>query len=226
LGTFVVSPNFRHPVPFAREATALDDLCDGRLTLGIGAGGHGYDNVVLGQPELSADQKLNRFAEFLYVLDKLLREDRLTWRGQYYAATDARATPGPLQQPRPGFVVAANGRRSIQLALRYGQGWSTLGSGENMDEWWRSVADRSRRFDDALTEAGRPAGSLDRYLALDPAPEYALRSVDAFVDAVGRAGELGFTDVVANWPRDSSWYAGDEKVLEGVAGLLPRLRAA
>jgi len=51
-----------------------------------------------------------------------------------------------------------------------------------------------------------------------------MSSADAFVDAAGRARELGFTDVVAHWPRASSWYAGDEKVLETVAGLLPRLR--
>jgi hypothetical protein len=34
---------------------------------------------------------------------------------------------------------------------------------------------------------------------------------------VGRAGELGFTDVLTHWPRPSSWYAGDEAVLEAVA---------
>ncbi|GFJ86280.1 hypothetical protein Phou_104600 [Phytohabitans houttuyneae] len=34
LGTMVASPNFRHPVHFAREVTALDDISGGRLTLG------------------------------------------------------------------------------------------------------------------------------------------------------------------------------------------------
>jgi hypothetical protein len=29
---------------------------------------------------------------------------------------------------------------------------------------------------------------------------------------------------VTHWPRASSWYAGDEKVLESVAGMLPQLR--
>ena len=49
LGTLVASPNFRHPVPFARELLALDDVSAGRLTLGIGAGGLGYDTEMLGQ---------------------------------------------------------------------------------------------------------------------------------------------------------------------------------
>jgi hypothetical protein len=51
-----------------------------------------------------------------------------------------------------------------------------------------------------------------------------LSSPGAFADAVGRAAELGFTDVLAHWPRASSWYAGSEKVLESVAAMLPRLR--
>ena len=54
LGTFVASPNFRHPVHLAREVTALDDISGGRLTLGIGAGGGGYDATVLGGEPLPA----------------------------------------------------------------------------------------------------------------------------------------------------------------------------
>lgn len=38
LGTLVASPNFRHPVPFARELITLDHISEGRFTLGIGAG--------------------------------------------------------------------------------------------------------------------------------------------------------------------------------------------
>src|SRR2546425_2234722 len=38
LGTFVASPNYRHPVPFARELITLDDVSDGRFILGVGAG--------------------------------------------------------------------------------------------------------------------------------------------------------------------------------------------
>ena len=42
---------------------------------------------------------------------------------------------------------------------------------------------------------------------------------------MGRAAELGFNDVITHWPRPSSWYAGDEAVLEEVAAdVLPGLR--
>jgi alkanesulfonate monooxygenase SsuD/methylene tetrahydromethanopterin reductase-like flavin-dependent oxidoreductase (luciferase family) len=55
LGTFVASPNFLHPVSFARQLTALDDISNGRFVLGLGAGvgGAGFDARVLGGPELT-----------------------------------------------------------------------------------------------------------------------------------------------------------------------------
>src|SRR5450756_907099 len=34
LGTWVASPNFRHPVPFAKDVMGLDDVSGGRLLLG------------------------------------------------------------------------------------------------------------------------------------------------------------------------------------------------
>src|ERR1700710_2211504 len=49
LGPLVASPNFRHPVPFAKELITLDDISDGRLTLGIGSGGEGWDATGLGE---------------------------------------------------------------------------------------------------------------------------------------------------------------------------------
>ena len=48
LGTMVASPNFRHPVTLAKEAMTLDHVSGGRLTLGLGAGGPGFDATVLG----------------------------------------------------------------------------------------------------------------------------------------------------------------------------------
>ncbi|GID92692.1 LLM class flavin-dependent oxidoreductase [Amorphoplanes digitatis] len=225
LGTYVASPNFRHPVHFTREITALDDISEGRLLLGVGAGGIGFDAEVLGRPELTPRQRVDRFAEFLALLDLLLSNDRVDFAGDYYQAVDARSTPGPVQNPRPPLLVAANGPRALRLAARYGDGWVTTGDRflDDPEAWWRSVAAVSDRFAKAEADAGR---TLDRYLNLDTSPVLSLSSPEAFADAVGRAARLGFTDVIAHWPRASGWYAGDEKVLEMVAPMLPELRTS
>ncbi|WP_430780042.1 LLM class flavin-dependent oxidoreductase [Actinoplanes sp. G11-F43] len=224
LGTYVATPNFRHPVHFARETTAADDISGGRLILGLGAGGTGFDSAVLGRPEMTPRDRVGRFAEFLELLDTILRQPATTWTGTWYSAVDARSIPGPVQQPRPPFVVAANGPRAMRLAARHGDGWVTTGpQAETAEEWWREVAAIHGRFQDAVGAVGR-TGPVDRYLNLDTSPVFSLSSVGAFTDAVGRAAELGFTDVITHWPRESSWYAGDEKVLEAVVAELPRLQ--
>jgi alkanesulfonate monooxygenase SsuD/methylene tetrahydromethanopterin reductase-like flavin-dependent oxidoreductase (luciferase family) len=226
LGTYVASPNFRHPVHFAREVTALDDIAEGRLLLGLGAGGTGFDSAVLGGPELTPGQRVDRFAEFLELFGTILANPATTRRGRYFSAVDARSIPGPVQQPRPPFVVAANGPRALRLAARHGDGWVTTGPQDAADAeaWWRSVAETAARFDEALEAAGRPRDAVPRYLNLDSSPVYSMTSVDVFAAAVNRAADMGFTDAITHWPRASGWYAGDEKILESVAGRLPSLR--
>lgn len=220
LGTFVASPNFRHPVSFARQLTALDDISVGRMLLGLGAGsgGSSFDARVLGGAELSPRQRADRFGEFAELLDLLLRTDHVSWAGQYYQAVDARNLPGCVQQPRIPLIVAANGNRTLALAARLGDGWVTTGiASDDPAAWWAGVGELSHRYDDALTAAGRDARLARRYLSMDASGVYALSSADCFADAVGRAGELGFTDVVTHWPRPDGPYAGRESVLETAA---------
>jgi alkanesulfonate monooxygenase SsuD/methylene tetrahydromethanopterin reductase-like flavin-dependent oxidoreductase (luciferase family) len=221
LGTMVASPNFRHPVSFMRQLTALDDISDGRVLLGLGAGagGSSFDTKVLGERPLTPRQRVDRFGEFAELLDLLLRTDHVTWSGHYYRAVDARNQPGCVQLPRIPFVLAADGPRSIAIAARLGDGWVTTGGGsaDGLAEWWRRVGDGIARFAGALTEAGRDPASVPKYLSVDASGVFALRSAAYFAEVAGQAAELGFTDVITHYPRPGDPYAGSESVLEAVA---------
>jgi hypothetical protein len=117
--------------------------------------------------------------------------------------------------------MAANGPRSIALAARFGDGWVTTGRpSDDLEDWWRAVGDGMRQFRHALVEAGRAAEAVPKYLSLDAAGVYALASVGYLAYAAGRAGELGFTDVITHWPRPDGPYAGAESVLAAAAGQL------
>ncbi|WP_210506281.1 LLM class flavin-dependent oxidoreductase [Naasia sp. SYSU D00057] len=220
LGTFVASPNFRHPVPFAKEIATLDDISGGRVLLGVGSGGTGFDASVLGQPALSPGQRHRRFVEFVDALDRLLRHESdgergIDFDGEWFTAVGARMVGSPRQTPRVPLLVAADGPKGIALAAERGDGWITLGSHtDDLDEWWRGVRERTERLAEQEERTGR---RLQRVLNLDSAPRFSLESVDAFEDAEGRARELGFDEVIVHWPRREGVYAGDEEVLYEVA---------
>ena len=226
LGTFVASPNFRHPVPFAKEIATVDEISGGRFTLGVGSGGTGFDAFVLGQPAYTPRQRHERFAEFVTDLDLLLRHEEpgaggTSFAGDWFTAVDARMVGRPAQTPRVPFVIAANGPKGLRLVAEHGAGWVTTGAdGAVGEEWWGAVAALVHRLEDTLAAAGRDPGTLDRHLSLDSGGAYSLQSVGAFDDAVGRASELGFTDVISHWPRPDGIYAGKESVLDEVAARL------
>jgi alkanesulfonate monooxygenase SsuD/methylene tetrahydromethanopterin reductase-like flavin-dependent oxidoreductase (luciferase family) len=205
LGTLVGSPNFRHPVSLARELVTVDDVSGGRFTLGFGAGGLGFDATVCGNAPWSNAERSRRYAEFVTMLDRLLTDRELTYRGEYYAADGARAHPGCVQEPRIPFYLAATGEKGMRLAATLGQGWIS-----NAPD--ATLADQVRRFNDACD--GR---ELSRLIVADSADRQPLASIEAFRDAAGRYAELGFTDLVVHEPRAEPPYQADYAVLEQVA---------
>ena len=98
----------------------LDHVSGGRLVLGVGAGGVGFDATVYGSEPLAPGPRVDRFVEFTDLVDVLLREPVVSHRGAYYVVDDARMHPGCVQRPRVPIAVAAGGPRTLALAARVG----------------------------------------------------------------------------------------------------------
>ncbi|MGW4285725.1 LLM class flavin-dependent oxidoreductase [Streptomyces sp. NPDC004673] len=224
LGTLVTSPNFRHPVTLAKELISLDDISGGRITLGVGAGGSGFDATALGQEAWSPRERADRFAEFVSLLDRLLTEDAVSYAGDHYSAHEARNIPGCVQEPRLPFAVAATGPRGLKLAARYGQAWVTTGDPKlfetgTPEQSVLAVEGQIGRLTEACVEIGRDVADLDKILLTGFTPDRArpLESVDAFVDFAGRYAALGVTELVIHWPIADSDFAADQAVFEKIA---------
>lgn len=208
LGTLVANPNVRHPVPFAKEVMTLDALCAGRLDLGVGAGGLGADATVLGEPPWSARERADRFAEWVALLDRLLREPATTWRGEHYAAVDARQLPGCVQRPRVPLTVAAAGPRAMNVVARHGDAWVTYGpvhrpgetEGTDQD-WYAAVAAQARALDAALADQGRAPDSVRRLVQVGLDVRWPVEGPGAYEEFLGRVAALGADEVVVHWPR-------------------------
>jgi alkanesulfonate monooxygenase SsuD/methylene tetrahydromethanopterin reductase-like flavin-dependent oxidoreductase (luciferase family) len=224
LGTLVTSPNFRHPVTLAKELISLDDISGGRITLGIGAGGTGFDATALGQEPWTPRERADRFGEFVPLLDRLLTEDSVSYEGTHYSALEARNIPGCVQRPRLPFAVAATGPRGLKLAAHHGQAWVTTGDPKlfetgTPEQSVQALRAQGAKLAEACAAVGRDVTELDKVLLTGFTPDRGrpLESLDAFVDFAGRHRELGFTDIVIHWPIPDSDFASDVKVFERIA---------
>ncbi|MEU7064101.1 LLM class flavin-dependent oxidoreductase [Streptomyces sp. NPDC053429] len=228
LGTLVTSPNFRHPVTLAKDLMSLDDISGGRITLGIGAGGNGFDATALGQEPWTPRERADRLAEFVPLLDRLLTEGAVTHHGTFYSAEEARNIPGCVQGPRLPFAVAATGPRGMKLAARHGQAWVTTGDPKlaqdgTPEQSREALRGQLEKLDKAFADVGRDPASMEKILLTGFTPEGSavLDSLDAFVDFAGRHQELGFTELVIHAPIPDSDFAADEAVFERIATEAP-----
>ena len=72
LGALVTSISFRNPAMLAKEALTVDHISDGRLELGIGAGGQVNDHTMTGSEPWPPAERVDRFGEFIAIVDALL----------------------------------------------------------------------------------------------------------------------------------------------------------
>lgn len=224
LGTLVASPNFRHPVPFARELVSLDDIAEGRFTLGIGSGAQGWDATMLGQPPWSMHERSERFEEFTDLLDRLLRHPETTFSGRYWSAIEARTYPGCVQEPRIPFAVAATGPRSMRVAAKHASVWVTNGERSHVgpplgpEAGAAVVARQLAMFEEICDVEGRDPATVDRLVLTGLRLDAGLQSPEAFEEVKEAYRAVGATDLVVHWPRPDEPYAGDESILECITG--------
>ncbi len=93
----MVSPiSFRQPTMTARMAAAVDDLSDGRLILGLGAGWQEREHHNYSWDLLDVPARFTRFEEGVQIIKHLLQDDEpLDFAGEYYQLQEAVALPRP-----------------------------------------------------------------------------------------------------------------------------------
>lgn len=225
VGTLVTSLYFRHPVTLAKAATTVDHLSDGRLELALGVGDPSAGSSAAGV-EWSPGERVARFAEFVELVDLLLRQERTDYDGTFYRCSGAETVPLPVQRPRPPITVAAHGPKMLRLAARFADGWSSWGGYEVETEadFDRITADRAKRFDELCVSMNRDPRSVRHSLVCFP-PLTPWESADYFSDMVGRFRAVGIDEFVLYWPQMWRPVAREDEVFEEVTGrIIPEIR--
>lgn len=135
--TGVVVLPYRHPIWVAKMAATLDNLSDGRLTLGLGVGAPSRrttDGVQhLASHADIAERETALFDlpgprgpimdEALVAIDRLWREDRASFHGRYFDFTDVDLYPKPVQQPRIPIWVGGRADAARRRAALLADAW-------------------------------------------------------------------------------------------------------
>jgi alkanesulfonate monooxygenase SsuD/methylene tetrahydromethanopterin reductase-like flavin-dependent oxidoreductase (luciferase family) len=162
LGTNVLAATFRHPALMAKMASALQELSDGRVLLGLGAGNQPHEHNAFG---LDFEHRIGRFKEYLPILHDLLEGQTVTFRGRYFTL-DAASLRTVV--PSVPVWVAAGGPQMFELTARYASGWNMAGAG--MDP--AAIRQKYGDFSDACRAAGKDPAEMDvckmTFLAIAP----------------------------------------------------------
>ena len=162
----VTNIQLREPAVLAKAAASLDRLSDGRVQLGLGAGGFSPAVVAFGGPRRTP-------AEAVSALEEAIEVIRLVWsaagnlrfEGKFYSLHGANAGPPPIGPI--GIWLGAYRPRMLEMTGRLADGW--MPSFGYVDEAGLSAA--NSRIDEAARAAGREPAAIRRLLNIGPPPE-------------------------------------------------------
>lgn len=121
LGPLVAATAFHSPAMLAKKAATVDEISNGRLILGLGAGWNETEFRAFGFP---FDHRASRFEEAFTIIRTLLQTGAVDFAGTYYEARECELVP----RPRPGgppLMIGSNGPRVLAATLPHVEMWNT-----------------------------------------------------------------------------------------------------
>ena len=193
LGPLVAATGFHSPAMLAKKAATIEDISNGRLILGLGAGWNRPDYDAFGFPY---DRRVSRFEEAFTIIRELLRAGRSDFDGSFYSLDRGQILPRGPREAGPPLMVGSMGERMLAITLPHVDAWNAWGP------WFGNTVEGYRqlhaKIDAACREAGRDPATLERTVALVVALPGALGrgssvSDEAFEPIPGDADHLAAT---------------------------------
>lgn len=125
LATGVVSLPYHHPFHVAQRMVQLDWMSGGRAIFGSGPGALASDAHALGiDPMLLRDRQ----DEAIPIIRRLMKGERVTYKGEWFQLNDAALQLLPLQEDMPFAVASQISPSGMTLAGKHGIGIISIGS--------------------------------------------------------------------------------------------------
>lgn len=157
LGVLVTAAQYRNPALLAKIVASVDQMSDGRVEFGIGAGWKAEEYRAYGYEFPPAGARVEQLKDTLEICRRLWTSDRATYQGKHYRILDAVCAPKPAQRPYPPIWVGGSGPRVMRLAARYADGFDLgrrgpAGAPLSAEEMAIALAEVGKVCDDAGRE--------------------------------------------------------------------------
>jgi alkanesulfonate monooxygenase SsuD/methylene tetrahydromethanopterin reductase-like flavin-dependent oxidoreductase (luciferase family) len=173
LGPLVAATAFHNPAMLAKQASTIDEISGGRLTVGLGAGWNEVEFKAFGFPY---DQRISRFEEAFTIINTLLRDGAIDFDGRFFQVRDCELQPRSTRPGGPRLLIGSNGERMLRIGVPHVNAWNTWFSSYGNDP--AGLAPLQANVDRACREAGRDPATLERTAAV----------LVRFPDGAGRPG--------------------------------------
>jgi coenzyme F420-dependent glucose-6-phosphate dehydrogenase len=161
IGTSVVTPTFRcHPSVVAQAMGTLGAMFPDRMILGVGTGESLNEVPAIGIKWPAFKERFGRLKESIVLMNRLWREERVSFEGQYYRTENATIYDRP-DNPVPIYIAAA-GPTAAKLAGEVADGFICT-SGKPAELYRETLLPNVA---EGLASAGRPSDGLDRMIEL------------------------------------------------------------
>ncbi len=124
VGSLVFCNSYRSPPLHAKMVATLDNLSNGRLEFGIGAGWKKMEYEAYGYPFPDDLTRIAQLGEAIQIIKGVLTHDKFTFEGEHYHVKDIVSFPKPVQKPHPKvWVGTMRGKeKMLELIAKYGDG--------------------------------------------------------------------------------------------------------
>jgi alkanesulfonate monooxygenase SsuD/methylene tetrahydromethanopterin reductase-like flavin-dependent oxidoreductase (luciferase family) len=124
VGSLVFCNSYRSPSLHAKMAATLDNLADGRLEFGIGAGWKKIEYDAYGYAFPNDLTRIAQLGEAIQIMKGVWTHDKFTFKGEHYHVKDIVSFPKPVQKPHPKvWVGTTQGKgKMLELIAKYGDG--------------------------------------------------------------------------------------------------------
>lgn len=142
-----INNHLRHGPLLAKTTATLDNVSNGRLKLGMGAGWKADEAEAFGYEWPEAPTRLRELEETIILLKRLWTEDQVTFDGQYYSLQEAVCKPHPTQSPRPPIMIGGGGEEfTLRIAAKHADSWNYWGPGHVMESKLSVLADHCETY--------------------------------------------------------------------------------